>query len=239
MRVINLGSGSKGNATLVDLDDGYLLIDCGLSRFETLLEEQGISLCDIKYVFITHNHTDHVLNIKKFNPEIIYCAEETIDIEHNVLEFYEEYDFGKFKITPLKTSHDAPDSVAYLIKKGESELVYITDTGKIPAKTKRFLNNRRFYIIESNYDEDMLMESERPLFLKERIKSDKGHLSNLQCSIYLNSFIGENTKGIAFAHISEECNSEYKIAAELKDFPLELKIFLKQREVTIIEYDEN
>ena len=83
------------------------------------------------------------------------------------------------------------------------------------------------------------MESERPLFLKERIKSDKGHLSNLQCSIYLNSFIGENTKGIALAHISEECNSEEKITAELKDFPLEIKIFLKQREVTIIEYDEN
>ena len=60
--------------------------------------------------------------------------------------------------------------MGFIFKINENEIVYITDTGKIPAKTKRFIKNKEFYIMESNYDEEMLMESSRPLFLKNRIK---------------------------------------------------------------------
>ena len=85
----------------------------------------------------------------------------------------------------------------------------------------------------------MLMESPRPLFLKNRIKSIHGHLSNLQANIYLNELIGSNTKGIALAHISEECNCDSKIAANLEDFFLDIVTFFKQWEPTVIAYDEN
>lgn len=239
MKIINLGSGSKGNATLVKLEEGYILIDCGLSRFEKLLNEHNISLDEIKYVFITHCHGDHVLNISKFSGDIIYCGEETISLPHNVLEPYETHEIGSFKVTPLKTSHDAPDSMGYLFNIDGSDLVYITDTGKIPAKTKYFLKNCRFYIFESNYEEELLMASSRPEVLKKRIKGTKGHLSNLQANLYLNEFIGENTKGFALAHISEECNDDSKIAANLEDFSTEIKTYLKQWESTTIIYDED
>ena len=239
MKIINLGSGSKGNATLIKINSGYILVDCGLSKFEEKLNEQNILLDEIKYVFITHNHGDHILNILKFNPSIIYTGLETISVAHNVVEYYKNYKFDDFEVFILKTSHDAPNAMGFIFKIGNNELVYMTDTGKIPAKTKRFSKNKHFYILESNYDEELLMSSKRPLFLKERIRSTHGHLSNVQANIYLKDFIGENTKGFAFAHISEECNSDEKIIESMNDFTFEHKYFLKQWEPTVIEYDEN
>ena len=239
MKIINLGSGSKGNATLIKINSGYILIDCGLRKFEEQLKNVGILFEEIKYVFITHDHGDHILNIMKFDPSIIYTGEYTIDCAHNIIEYYKNYKFDDFEVFVLKTSHDAPDAMGFIFKINENEIVYITDTGKIPAKTKRFIKNKEFYIMESNYDEEMLMESPRPLFLKNRIKSIHGHLSNLQANIYLNELIGSNTKGIALAHISEECNCDSKIAANLKDFSLDIVTFFKQWEPTVIAYDEN
>ena len=137
MKIINLGSGSKGNATLVKIEEGYILIDCGLTRFEKLLKEHNISLDEIKYVFITHCHGDHVLNIYKFSGDIIYCGEETISLPHNVLEPYETYEIGSFKVTPLKTSHDAPDSMGYLFNIDGSQLPY-ANTNHIYARNGQY-----------------------------------------------------------------------------------------------------
>ena len=175
----------------------------------------------------------------KFDPIIIYCGKDTIKFAHNSLEYFTNYNFGDFEIFTLKTSHDAPQPFGYIIRVDESEVVYMTDTGRIPAKTLTYLKNKRFYILESNYDYDALMSSKRPLQLKNRIKSTKGHLSNLQAKTYLESFIGDNTVGFALAHISEECNNDSEIAAELNYFSTEIKTFLKQWEATEIIYDED
>ena len=240
MRIINLGSGSKGNATLLKIKSGYILIDCGLSRLEEKLKEANVLLEEIKYVFITHNHTDHTLNIAKFPSNIIYCGKETVSCEHNTLDYYKNYDFEDFSVFTLKTSHDAPNPFGYIFNIEGSEVVYITDTGRLPAKTQKFIVNRRFYIIESNYDLDLLMSSPRPLFLKNRIKSTKGHLSNLQTELYLKEFIGDNTYGVVYAHISEECNNDEKVLEKLENFKhLPVSSFLKQWEPTFITYDEN
>ena len=239
MKIINLGSGSKGNATLIKINSGYILVDCGLSKFKEKLNEQNILLDEIKYVFITHNHGDHILNILKFDPSIIYTGLETISVAHNIVDYYKNYKFVDFEVFILKTSHDAPNAMGFIFKIGNSELVYMTDTGKIPAKTKLFCKNKDFYILESNYDEKLLMSSNRPLFLKNRIKSTHGHLSNVQANIYLKQFVGENTKGFAFAHISEECNCDEKVIESMNDFTFKYKYFLKQWEPTVIDYDEN
>lgn len=239
MKIINLGSGSKGNATLIKINSGYILVDCGLRKFEEQLQKANVLFDEIKYVFITHNHGDHIANITKFDPSIIYTGEDTISVAHNIVDYYKTYEFEDFEVFILKTSHDAPNPMGFIFKINNQELVYITDSGKIPAKTKRFLKNKDFYIMESNYEEDLLMASPRPLFLKNRIKSLHGHLSNLQANIYLNELIGEKTKGFALAHISEECNNDEKIAANLEDFSTKIKTFFKQREPTVIEYDED
>ena len=115
----------------------------------------------------------------------------------------------------------------------------MTDTGKIPAKSERFMKNKRFYILESNYEEEILTASSRPLILKIRIKGTHGHLSNVQANLYLKKLIGDNTLGFVLAHISEECNNDEKIIENLNDFNVQYKGFLRQWEPTVIVYDED
>ena len=82
------------------------------------------------------------------------------------------------------------------------------DSGYIPERTLRFIDNKTYYIFESNHDTKMLYESSRPPYLIKRIASDKGHLDNVAASYYLSNLIGSNTKEVNLAHISEECNTE-------------------------------
>ena len=122
------------------------------------------------------------------------------------LEPYTPFEIGHFKITPVSTSHDVKNPLGFIIENGEEKLVYLTDSGKITVKTLQKLKNADYYIIESNHDPDMLMATNRPMFLKKRILSTKGHLSNEQSATYMTKCIGDKTKEIVLAHLSEEAN---------------------------------
>ena len=111
-------------------------------------------------------------------------------------------------IIAIKTSHDAPDSRGYIIISGDDSIVYITDTGYINKKYFDILSNRNVYVMESNHDIEMLNNGSYPFNLRQRILSDKGHLSNYDSAKYLSSFIGNNTKCIILAHLSEDNNTE-------------------------------
>lgn len=237
MKIINVCSGSKGNTTLFEYKPNtYFQIDAGFAGLMKKINTLNISIDDIKYLFITHCHSDHILNINKYNEEIIYTGKDTIKTNHNNLEYFTKYDFDGFSITPIKTSHDVPNPMGFIINIGDTKIGYITDTGKIPSKSLKFLYNCNILFIESNYDVGMLNESNRPKYLIKRIKSNKGHLSNIQCIEYLKKIIGENTKIILLSHRSEDCNSEEKILQNLNIFKnIEFKI-LKQRENTIFDY---
>lgn len=239
MKIINIGSGSKGNATIFEYKPNcYFQIDAGITGLFKKIDNLNINDNNIKYLFITHNHSDHILNIKKYNKDIIYTGSTTIKEEHNNLEYYKKYDFDGFSITPIKTSHDAPNPMGFVININDIKIGYITDTGKILSKSLNLLKNSNILFIESNYDNDMLNESNRPLFLKNRIKSNKGHLSNVQCVEYLKELIGDKTKLVLLSHISEECNSEEKILQNLNIFKnIEFKL-LKQWSETIINYED-
>ena len=108
---------------------------------------------------------------------------------------------------PLQTSHDAVDPFGFAILNGSEKLVYMTDTGFIPEGDLPYMENADHYIIESNHDEKMLLASSRPPFLKKRIKGKKGHLSNKQAALGIAKIIGDRTKSITLAHLSEECNT--------------------------------
>ena len=114
----------------------------------------------------------------------------------------------------VHTSHDAPGSVGFLIN---NSLVYITDTGYINEKYYDLLSNREIYYIESNHDEQMLLTGPYPHYLKQRILSDKGHLSNGATANYLEKFIGSNTKYIILAHISETNNTKELALETIKE----------------------
>lgn len=240
---INVGSGSKGNATLIFDEKTLIQIDMGLSlkRVTAALNVIGKQREDIQGVLITHEHCDHVSSLIRYKDKTpIYASEGTVGYADHIFSSEDSFEIGTLAIIPLKTSHDAKNPHGFVIFSGKSRLVYLTDTGYIPDETLPYLSNADYYIIESNHDLKMLMKSHRPASLKRRIKGDLGHLSNVDSAIYMAESIGPNTKAIYLAHLSEECNTEeialesYKKTFLRKGTSLDnLKLIcLKQHEMT-------
>jgi len=204
-----ISSGSKGNATIIKEKDTVILIDMGITfkRLEEGLKELNLTSNDIDYVLVTHNHTDHISGLKFFSPSKCYALEGTLPSLCHVLNLYEKYDFKDFKVTPLPISHDAKNPCCFLLESDNEKLAYVTDTGYMNEETIKAFNNPTYLIIESNHDIRMLLFTNRPKELKDRIKSDYGHLCNEDSAIAASQIIGPNTKEIVLAHLSEEANT--------------------------------
>ena len=218
MKVIVLSSGSKGNTTYIETKNTRILIDAGntCKYIINKLNEYNIEPATIDAILITHTHSDHIKGLpvllKKINP-CVYITEKM----YPYLEYLENYHIIKENILTIKdmiievikTSHDNEDSVRYIINNNDNKsIVYITDTGYINQKYFNTLKNRDIYIMESNHDIEMLNNSSYPFATRQRILSDKGHLSNYDSAKYLSNFIGDKTKYILLAHLSEENNTK-------------------------------
>jgi len=216
MKVCVLSSGSKGNTTYIESENTKVLIDIGnTSKYvKEKLEEIGVSPEQLDAILITHTHNDHVKGLKVFEKKFnipVYITEKMYnDVDY--LDKYEiikdEFDIKDMHITAIKTSHDTDDSRGYILHANDSSVVYITDTGYINKKYFDLLTNKDIYIMESNHDVEMLNNSNYSFQLRQRILSDKGHLSNYDSAKYLCCFIGDKTKYVFLAHLSEENNTE-------------------------------
>lgn len=227
MKVCNLSSGSKGNSTYIETKNHKILIDIGTSSLyvEKSLTAIGVNPGDIDILLITHAHIDHVKGIKvfnkKFNP-LIYISDKIIkeanlgDVEFKKIDNLNI--FNDITITDINLSHDVSDIKGYIITENSESVVYITDTGYIQESYFDILKNKSLYIFESNHDVEKLMNNPNyPHHTKIRILSDKGHLSNESSSYYLTRLIGNNTKYIVLAHISEQNNTEDLALTTLKE----------------------
>lgn len=250
MRYINVGSGSKGNSTIIYNEHTLIVIDCGLSkkRVEEALRSVSKSFADINALLITHRHSDHTADIKAFRSldKMMFSGDEGLldgDFRaSNHLIPFQKFLSNSLAIEALPTSHDAPEPMGYLLTDMENgeRMLYMTDTGYVPERDLYEAKDCDFYILESNHDPEMLMESDRSNWLKMRILGDKGHLSNEQSSHYLSMMIGPHTKEIAFAHLSEECNTPELALSTFTDVmvaqfgakPNLIVKALKQREAT-------
>lgn len=218
MRVCVLASGSKGNCCYIETDKTKILIDIGLNSLTTekKLKEINVDPDEIEGIFITHTHKDHVEGLRVFNKKHKAKAYLTEIMYKELNQELKNYEFITDKtiikdiaVTAIKTSHDAEDSNGYIIENKNKEIVYITDTGYINIKNHKLLKNKNMYILESNHDVEMLMNNPNyPYHIKQRILGDKGHLSNKDSSYYLKKFIGDNTKHIILAHLSEHNNTD-------------------------------
>ena len=215
MRIVVLSSGSKGNTTFIESGNTKILIDLGNScKYVTdKLKEIGVSPNEIDAILITHTHIDHVKGLKVFtnkyktNVYISNKMKNDLDYLENYQLIEEIINIKDLLINTIKTSHDTEESFGYVIESNKKSLVYITDTGYINEKYHKLLSNRNIYILESNHDIEMLHNGPYPLKLRQRILGDKGHLSNYDCSKYLSNFIGNNTKCIMLAHLSQDNNT--------------------------------
>lgn len=239
MKIKTIASGSKGNCTIVLCDNANLIIDMGISylTLKRSLEENSLSFQDFKGVLITHCHKDHTkglktllknTHLKVYIPEAMYDSlKESVSYPQCVF-VEDQFNIEDINIELIHTSHDAPSSVGYIIEEKNKSLVYVTDTGYINRKYLAKMVGKDAYIIESNHDETMLMDGPYPRFLKERVISDKGHLSNRTTAQYLKKIIGNNTKNIILAHLSEKNNTETKALEAIKeqDLPDTIRVLI-------------
>lgn len=205
-----INSGSKGNATLIFSKESLILIDMGIciSTLEEELEKFNKTIKDIDALLITHNHSDHIKNVKCLSPKKMYALNGSLPgTLYNVVTLNEPFKVKDFIITPFMTSHDANNPCGYKIENENETLVYMTDTGVYFKENTELIKNPDYLIIESNHDVKMLMKSNRPIELKKRILSEVGHLCNEDSAFAALEIIGNKTKEIILAHLSEECNT--------------------------------
>ena len=228
MEVAVLSSGSKGNSTFIKTENTKILIDLGVTKsyIEEKLKEIEEEPKEISAILITHTHVDHIQGLKvflkKYDPKL-YVTEKikSLLVEYGIEADYvicdKNFSIGDIDVEIIKTSHDAPGSVGFIISSGDKSLVYITDTGYINERYFDSLKNHNLYIMESNHNIEMLIEGSYPDHLKRRIWGDKGHLSNEAAGEYLSMFIGESTKTIVLAHISDDNNTYDQAYTEVFD----------------------
>ena len=247
MRIQVLASGSKGNCTFIESNNTRILIDVGVnySRIKKSLEKIDIDINSIDGIIISHTHSDHIgglssvikkVNIPVFIKEELYSEIKKIIPEDNIVIIENETTINSIDVKIINASHDVP-AFGFIIDDGKNKILYLTDTGYINRKYYSLLENLDAYIIESNHDEKMLMEGPYPYILKQRVISDKGHLSNRYTGRFLSNTIGDKTKYIILAHLSEKNNTEElalsQVNEELKNNAYNNKIIIaKQHEET-------
>ena len=250
MKVQTIASGSKGNCTVVLCEKTNLIIDMGISylTLKRRLEENSLSFDNFNAILITHCHKDHIkgltsllkkTSLEVFIPEEMYESLQGILPKSKCHFINDNFNLNEIKIELIHTSHDAPYSVGYIIEYKDKSLVYVTDTGYINRKYLNKMTQKSIYIIETNHDEVMLMDGPYPRSLKERVISDKGHLSNKTTAKYLKKIIGKNTKYIILAHLSETNNTEElamnTVKEELEDNNIEILIAKQDQTSPLIE----
>jgi len=217
MRIEVLSSGSKGNSTYIETTSTKILIDLGntCKYVKEKLEQINVDPNELDAILITHTHTDHIKGLKTFEKKYntkVYMSPK-MRSELSFIENYQIIEENSIQIKDaqidvIRTSHDAEESRGYIINNNNKSVVYITDTGYINNKYFDLLKNKDIYILESNHDIEMLNNGPYPFALRQRILGDKGHLSNYDSSKYLSEFIGNKTKCIILAHLSEENNTK-------------------------------
>lgn len=219
--VASLGSGSRGNAFLVESDTSRLLVDAGFSgaQIARRLEMLGVEPDSIDAVVITHEHRDHSAGIgvgaRRWGWRLVMnlatrraCApllrgEETWeDLPTTGLAV------GDLVVEPTPTCHDAADPIAVVIRHAPSGLRagIATDLGRPTTPVRHALRECAFLVLEANHDERLLREGSYPWGLKQRIGGSRGHLSNRHAADLARELVHPRLGGILLAHLSEECN---------------------------------
>lgn len=216
MKYYLFSSGSQGNATLIIDKDVCILIDLGIPRKQLIdhLSNINLTIDKINFILLTHEHSDHIKGLDSIHDIPIYGGENTYKSEnYHVINPYKEFKFKHLDIVPVELSHDAKTPLGFVISNNKEKLVFVTDTGYVSEKNMKLMKNADYYVFESNHNRNMLLKTNRPNYVKERIMSEFGHLSNEDCAMYLSELIGNKTKEIILAHISMEANT-YELAKE-------------------------
>ena len=223
-RFCPLFRGSSGNSYYIGSGDYGILVDAGKSakQLTTILDICGIPLRAVQAVFITHEHSDHIKGVgvlaRRYNLDV-YANEKTwqmidernmigkLDLaQKHIFERGKTLTLGDIDIESFGVSHDAVEPQFYRLMKDNKSFVVLTDTGYVSDRMAGIIENADGYLIESNHDVEILRSGSYPWSLKQRILSDKGHLSNEDGAGTMIRTIGNHTKKIYLGHLSKENN---------------------------------
>jgi phosphoribosyl 1,2-cyclic phosphodiesterase len=228
----SLSSGSSGNCYYLGNEFHGILIDAGISAtsIRKFLKDMNISLQTIMGVLITHNHTDHIRGLEVLTRKNCLPAFTTLKIWESILNprmkisrdcireipLQQKFYLAGFDIEAFPICHDAPETIGFHICAGDKKITIATDLGHICQTSAPYIKAANLLVIESNYDEQMLVNGRYPYFLKARIQSDYGHLGNHQTSVFLADIINDNLSHICLAHLSKNNNTPEKALQTLQ-----------------------
>ena len=231
MKLCLLASGSKGNSIYLDSGETRIIVDAGCSGREISkrLASKGFDADSLDAILLTHEHSDHisgagVLARKLKIPAII--SHRTLEAVNGyfskteLMEFQsgERFTFRDLMIDPFPITHDACDPVGFSVESSEGKIGIATDLGIATRLVKDKLKGCRALVLESNHDEEMLMNGPYPWHLKQRIRSRHGHLSNVESVELLQDILHEGLEGLFLAHLSEVNNHPLKAMMTTSSF---------------------
>jgi len=230
LKFVNLGSGSKGNASIVCDAETMILIDAGLSatQIKKRMDAVGFDLENVTAVLITHEHGDHVSGCKRLferqqrlqfyvNPLSYRALPDAFPEPHqfasrvNFFNAGDAFEIGSLKIQTIPTLHDSKSSTGFAIQNRDVALGYMTDLGAVTEDNFLALKHVDYLFMEANYDHEMLWNGPYPPFLKARVHGDRGHLCNTHSGEFINLLgnLGQ-LRGVMLGHLSEKNNHPEK-----------------------------
>ncbi len=228
---ISLYSGSSGNCSIVEQDGKFIIIDIGKSAKITnaAIKEIGLELKNLQAVFISHEHQDHVQGLKVFLKNLavpVYSNAYTLDflIKNNLLPEhtqtidldYQGVTVGEFRVCGFEIPHDSQACTGFKIFTNTgTSMALATDLGCVSKDTYENLKGNDLVVLEANYDEYMLKTGPYPYYLKSRIASNRGHLSNEQAGMAAYTLLKDGVKKIRFCHLSNTNNTPNAVLAKL------------------------
>ena len=213
-----LASGSKGNATLVEGPEGFVLVDCGVS-YKALREraaELGLDLERVVAVLVTHEHGDHTKGLPVLAKRIdgpmyatagtVGARKDLVGLPFTLVDHSSELELAGMRVRCFPTSHDVADPMCFRFETDDDAVGYCTDTGVLTPEACEALFGVRVLALESNHDPKMLASGPYPAYLKARVGGEKGHLSNDQAAEALRDLVDEDTETVVAMHLSQENN---------------------------------
>jgi len=217
VRFASLGSGSRGNATLVQQGDTLLMIDNGFSTKETDKRMAKLGVCgdDVSAILVTHEHGDHLGGVARYARRYdipVWASHGTAAMIKKMdtvqcFNSHKTFDLGEFLVEPVLVPHDAREPTQFVFRSNDLKLGVMTDTGSITQHIVDVLSDCDALLLECNYDRDMLLNGVYPESLKRRVLGDWGHLDNLQAIALLQQLDTDKLQHLVLAHVSEKNNS--------------------------------
>ncbi|MDE2584949.1 MAG: MBL fold metallo-hydrolase [Betaproteobacteria bacterium] len=220
MRFASLGSGSRGNALVVEAGRTRVLLDCGFSlrATEARLNRLGLGAADLSGVLVTHEHSDHLAGVVRLAKKhrlpvwltrgtaVALAADVRQEVDIRFLDSHEPMAVGDLQIQPYPVPHDAREPVQFTFADGARKLGVLTDAGSITAHMLEVLAGCAGLVLECNHDPELLAASRYPTFLKQRVGGRYGHLANATAASLLAQLQQEKLQHVVAAHLSQENN---------------------------------